>query len=385
MRPASDLERRRLNELFARLCAIPSPSRHERAIADAVAAELRALNIEVTEDAAAASTGGNAGNLIARIPGRSDSWLMLCAHLDTVPHGSVPIEPQLDDGQWVNANEAILGADNKASIAVLLALAHRVAIEGTPIGLELVFTVCEEDGLLGARALDLASLQARLGYVFDHATPIGEIIVASPTHYRIEASFRGAAAHAGIRPQDGRSAILAAAKAISTMRLGRIDDETTANIGVISGGTAINVVPEHCRIGGEVRSLSSATAEQVVTELVDRCQDAANLPDCECDVDVVVEQMFEGYRHKGSAAGVVSAEDALRSCGYEPRRIVTGGASDANVFEARGLPCTNIANGTERNHEPGERVSVAALEGMLDVAFALVDSAARGAAQISVV
>jgi tripeptide aminopeptidase len=177
-----------------------------------------------------------------------------------------------------------------------------------------------------------------------------------------------------VRPEDGRSAILAAAKAIAAMRLGRLDPETTANVGNIHGGAdGTNVVPERCTLLAEARSLDEATADVVISEMVDRCYDAANDPLCECDVDVSVERLFRGYRHKPSAASVVAAEAALRSCGYTPRRVNTGGASDANAFMAGGLLCTNLANGTERNHEATERVSQASLQGMLDVTFALLD------------
>ena len=377
MRPASEVERRRLNDLFAQLCAIPSPFGSERAMADRVVEELRGIGVEASEDGAARDSGAECGNLLARMPGRSDRWVMLCAHLDTVPHGDVAIEPVTVDGGWENANEAILGADNKAAVGVLLALAHRIAIEGAPVGVELLFTVSEENALAGAKAFDTSQLQSAYGYVFDHASPIGEIVVASPTYYRLEAEFHGKAAHAGIRPEDGRSAIAAAARAIAAMRLGRLDEETTANVGTIDGGAGgTNVVPERCRVLAEARSLSQSSVEAVVAEMVDHCHDAANDPGIECDVDVSVERLFQGYRHKATAPQVPVAEAALRACGYEPRRILTGGGSDANVFEAAGFPCTNLANGTERNHEPTERVSVAALEGMLDVALALLDEAA---------
>jgi tripeptide aminopeptidase len=293
-----------------------------------------------------------------------------------VPHDGL-IEPVLVDGGWESAGETILGADNKAAVAMLLALAHRAAVEGSPVGVELVFTVSEENGLNGAKALDTAALRSDLGFVFDHASAVGEVIVAAPTFYRLHAAFRGAAAHAGIRPEAGRSAILAAAKAIASMPQGRIDAETTANVGTIAGGVGgTNVVPEHCWFDAEARSLSDATVEDLVAEMVDRCHDAANDPACECDVDIAVERLFSAYRHRTTAPGVVAAEAALRACGYTPRRVITGGASDANALEAKGFHCTNIANGTEHNHETSERVSQAALEGMLDVTFALLEELA---------
>jgi tripeptide aminopeptidase len=375
MRPASELERRRLNETFARLCAIASPFGAERACAEAVARELRTIGVDVEEDGAAVESGAECGNLLARIPGRGARTILLCAHLDTVPEPGA-IEPVVDDGAWVSAGDTILGADNKAAVAVLLELARRCAVEGSPVGLELLFTVSEENALAGAKAFDVTTLRSDWGYVFDHASPIGEIIVASPTYYRFDADFRGAAAHAGIRPEDGRSAIEAAARAVGAMRLGRIDDETTANVGTIEGGQqgGTNIVPERCRIVGEARSLDGAKAEAAVTELIHHIHDAANTPRCACDVDVTTGRLFDGYRHAPSAPAVLAAERALRARGYTPARRSTGGGSDANALEAKGFSCTNLANGTEYNHESRERVSVASLEGMLDVALALLDA-----------
>ena len=372
------LERRFLNGTFAELCRIESPSGSERACGERVIAELRALGVEVEEDGAADRAGSDCGNLLARIPGtrsQGAACVLLCAHLDTVPL-LAPVEPVLVDGFWENANEGVLGADNKAAVAVLLALARHVCRERLPLDLELLFTVCEETALAGARAFDAARLRSDFGYVFDHASPIGELVLDSPTHFRIEADFRGAAAHAGIRPEEGRSAIRAAARAIASMDLGRLDEQTTVNVGTIAGGTAMNVVPERCSVVAEVRSLREERAEAVVVEVVDRMHEAANLPECECDVDIGVQRTFSGYHLPAGRPVVQLAETALRACGHEPLAIASGGGSDANALIARGLQVVNMANGTERNHEPGERVSVAALEEMLDVALALLDAAA---------
>ena len=179
-------------------------------------------------------------------------------------------------------------------------------------------------------------------------------------------TFRGAAAHAGIRPEDGRSAIVAASRAIASMRHGRLDGEGTVNVGTIDGGGAINVVPERCELIGEVRGLDDRRGEALVAEVVDRIHEAANRPDCDVDVDVAVERTFSGYQLAPSAAPVRAAEAALRACGHEPVRISSGGGSDANALIAKGFPTVNLANGTERNHEPGERVSELALGEMLD-------------------
>jgi tripeptide aminopeptidase len=394
--PPDELERRYLSDTFAALCRIESPSGRERACAEWIAAELRALGIEVQEDDAAGAAGSDCGNLLARLPGggartgdvsgRRDvsaqrggpggrGSILLCAHMDTVPL-QAPVEPVVSDGFWGNAHEGILGADNKAAVAVLLTLARRARREGLegvglPVDLELLFTVGEERSLAGARAFDATRLRSRFGYVFDHSSPVGEVILSSPTHHRLEAVFRGLAAHAGVRPEQGRSAILAAARAVADMRLGRLDSDTTANVGTIAGGSAINVIPERCSILAEVRSLREERGEAILAELLDCVHEAANLPECECDVDVTVERTFQGYRTSSSTPAVRAAERALRACGYEPVRISSGGASDANALIAAGLPVVNLANGTERNHEPGERVSVAALEATLEVALAL--------------
>jgi tripeptide aminopeptidase len=376
VRRATDAERAQLNETFAALCRIESPSGRERACADRVTEELRGLGLAVDEDGAGAAVGSDAGNLLARLPGSRPQSILLCAHMDTVPP-LAPIDPVIVDGGWENAADGILGADNKAAIAVLIELARRFAgrDEPPPVGVELLFTVSEENGLRGAKAFDTRRLSSEFGYVFDHASPIGGIVVSAPTYDQIVAVLHGRAAHAGIRPEEGRSAILAAARAIAAMRLGRLDEHTTANVGTIAGGTATNVVPERCRLEAEVRGRDDARVAAVVTEMVDHLHDAAN--EVECDLDVTVERQFQGYRSKPTAPEVVAATRALEACGYEPHHLVTGGGSDANAFQAAGLPCANLADGTEHNHEPGERISIDALEGMLEVAIALVDTAAE--------
>jgi tripeptide aminopeptidase len=366
VRPASEAEKARLAELFTSLCRIPSPSGHEHACSDRVIAELRRMGLTADED--------SAGNLLARVPGRGERSVLLCAHMDTV-ECDVPIEPVLVEGGWENEYDGILGADNKAALAVILEVARRASVEGSPVGIELLFTVSEEDSLAGAKAFDASRLRSDFGYVFDHATPIGEVITASPTAYRMDADFHGKAAHAGIRPEDGHSAVLAAARAIAAMPLGRIDAETTANVGSVHGGAGTtNVVPERCRLAAEARSLDPNRVETVVSGIVDALYDGA--AQSECDVDIVSEKTFTGYRVRSSAPELIAAEAALSACGYEPVRIATGGGSDANALQAAGFPCICLANGTERAHEITERVSVVALEGMLDVSLALLDEAA---------
>jgi tripeptide aminopeptidase len=365
-----------MHDDFVALCTIASPSYRERACAVAVRERVELLGLEVAEDGAAVVVGGEQGNLLVRIPGASERSILLCGHLDTV-EPVAPIEPLLEDGGYRNANPGILGADNKAAIAVMLALARRlVGGEAPPAaGVEFLFTVAEEVALAGAQAFDVSQLRSEFGFVFDHATAIGEVVTASPTYYRLDAEFRGQSAHAGIRPEDGRSAVMAGARAVAAMTLGRLDEETTANVGRLDGGgPSTNVVPDTCRLEAETRSLDVGKVEASVAAMVDAIQEAANAS--EVDVDVDVRRLFQGYRQKPSTPAVATAELALSACGFTPRRIATGGGSDANAFEAAGFSCVNLANGTERNHQPDEAVSVAALDDMLDVAIALVEVAA---------
>ena len=260
----------------------------------------------------------------------------------------------------------------------MLELARRLtSAPGRPeVGIELLFTVCEEVALRGAKAFDASQLISRFGYVFDHASPIGEIVLASPTYYRIVADVHGRAAHAGIRPENGRSAIARrrqgdrgdAARAPRP----RDDRQRRHDRRRHERQRRARALPDRGR--GRGASIA-ARAEAVATEMVDHLQEAADA--AECDLDVTVERMFDGYRTRpreplGRARRAGAARLRLRAAGT----IATGGGSDANALEAAGFPCANLANGTERNHEPDERVSVDALEGMLEVAIALVE---RGA------
>ncbi len=363
----------RMLERFVRLCEIASPTGSEREVADAVAAELRDLGIEVVEDGAAEPARAGAGNLIARIPGQREAWVMFGAHLDTVPHDG-PIEVGLEGGVYRSRTDTILGADNKAAVTVLMELAARHANEPPPIGLELVFTVAEEDGLRGAKALDLSQLRSGFGFVLDHASPIGEVIVAAPTYQRLVAEFEGEEAHSGINPEDGRNAIAAAAAAIAEMELGRLDEETTANIGVIEGGIATNVVAGSCRVEGEARGIDAERASETVRAMVDACTWAAGEHQCDVDVDVI--EMFRGYRMPKNSSALAAAKAALESRGHEVREVATGGGSDANALIAAGFESVLLANGTEANHTPEESVAAERIVQMLGVTESIVEEAA---------
>jgi tripeptide aminopeptidase len=366
----------RLHETFVRLCEIRSPTGEEGEVADSVAAELRALGLEVSEDDAAGPADAGAGNVLARLPGRNEKWVMFCGHLDTVPHDG-QIEVVQEEGAFRSRGETILGADNKAAVAVFMELVARHSEEPPPVGIELLLTVAEEQGLRGAKAFDAGVLRSACGFVLDHASAAGEVIVQSPTQQRIVADFVGVEAHAGIRPEDGSNAIAAAAAAISRMELGRLDEGTTANVGVIEGGTSGNVVPGHCRITAEARSLDASRAAEVAGSISDACTWGAT--EHGCDVDVRVEELFRGYEVPSSSPALALAEAGLRSAGFEPERKATGGGSDANALRLAGFDCVLLANGTEANHTPDESVTARNLDAMLEVCEGIVAEAAVSA------
>jgi tripeptide aminopeptidase len=365
---------------FLELAALPSPPGEERAVADRVLDYLGALGLESDEDDAGVTVDSSIGNIYARLdasdgPGEP---LFFCAHLDTVlPEG--PIEPEVGEDEVVrNAAGTILGADDKSAVAAMLEAAARLVEDGRPhAGVELLFTPKEEVGLLGAAAFDQTRFAARVGYVYDHAGPIGEIILGAPFQQKLDVRFHGRAAHAGMYPEEGRSAIAAAARAIADLRLGRLDDVTTASVGRIQGGTARNVIPEWCTFAAEARSHDERKLADLVREMVDAVTFAASLE--ECEVEAQVSGLSRGYRFRRDDVPVQIAAAALERVGREPSYILSGGGADANVFNERGLQCLNLANGMTDIHTPDERIAVADLHEMVEVTLALVDAAGDAA------
>jgi tripeptide aminopeptidase len=284
------------------------------------------------------------------------------------------------DGIVTNQQQTILGADNKAAVAAMLDATRRVLAEDRPhAGLELVFTPKEEVGLLGAAAFDHTRLAARVGYVYDQAAPIGEVILGAPYSQSMEVRFHGRASHSGMYPEEGRSAIAAAARAIADLRLGRIDEETTANVGLIHGGTAGNIVPEWCTFVAEARSHDERKLADLVQEMLDAITFAAGV--AECDAETTVQKSYRGYRFRRDDLAVRLAAAALERSGFPPSYALSGGAADANVFNERGLACVNLANGMANIHTPDEAIAISDLEDMVEVTLALVDAAREAETQ----
>ncbi len=363
---------------FVDLAAIPSEARDKSRAATWCRGYLEGLGLEVVEDDAATTIpggGAGCGNLYARLePTAPGTPIFLCAHLDTVTLED-DVVPVVEDRDGVlvvtNEREAILGGDNKAAVAVMLELVRELVQSGEPhAGVELVLTPCEEIGLLGAKAFDASTLHAEFGYVFDHANDIGKIVVEAPTQMSITATFTGVASHSGIAPEHGRSAIRAAADAIAAMPHGRIDERTTANVGLIDGGTAVNIVPERCTLHAEVRSIDHERAAEVTEQVLAAFADAATRHAVDADVQCVEE--YRAYAFTDRSKPVAHAMRALEAAGHAPQLVPCGGGSDANVFNQAGKPCANLPNGMRLIHTTDEYVEVRDLVGMLEVARQLV-------------
>ena len=366
-----------LTALFVRLAETPSPSGRERAVADLIIAEVRAAGLDVHEDDSAPRTGAGAGNLIVRVPGRGAATpIALCAHMDTVPvEGEVRVA--IENGVARSAGDTILGADDKAAVTALVALLRDLAAEPPQAPVEVVITASEEVGLRGAKELDLGALGAKAAFIFDSEGPVGTVILSAPSLSKFTAEFRGRAAHAGIEPEKGRSAIVAAARAVAAMPTGRIDAETTANVGLVSGGSATNVVPERCRLECEARSRDG---DKLAAQL-ERMIEAVNVAAAESGVDatITIEEDFVGFDLGQHDLSVRIAAAALADVGLEPAFIGTGGGADTNVFNAKGLPAVNLGVGLENIHSAQESIALARLGQLYELAHAIVRAA--GAAE----
>jgi tripeptide aminopeptidase len=364
--------RERLSELFVKLARIASPSWHERPLADAVKAVLMEMGLTVAEDDTAQAIGGDCGNLLCTV-GAIDQApsLALGAHMDTVAPGAV-IDPVLGaDGLFRNANPGILGADDKAAIAALLHAAELLVKSGGSFpAFELFFTVCEENGLVGAKHLAHGALKSPLAVVLDSTGKVGGIVTRAPSQKVIRARYKGTAAHAGLEPELGRSAIQAAARAIAAMDLGRLDDETTANIGTISGGVATNIVPDRCELAGECRGHDEGRLADVAAGMVDALHRGAAEVGVDVEVDLIEE--FRAFKLDESSAVVGLAKRATAAVGLEPHLQTAGGGSDANVLNALGIPTVNLAAGMMRVHSADEYVALDELERLCALALELI-------------
>ncbi|MDO8963324.1 MAG: M20/M25/M40 family metallo-hydrolase [Coriobacteriia bacterium] len=364
----------RLLETFFEAVRIDSPSGQEAAFGAWCAGRLEALGCSVRFDGSAEVTDSDCGNLIAELPGTAEGrTIVLCAHLDTVEPGR-GIVPVMDGGVIRSAGQTILGADDKSGIAAILEALARVRESGRPHArVRVLFTTGEELGLQGAKALDPADCCGDLCLVLDADGSAGGIVTAAPTHYTFKATFQGRAAHAGVEPEKGVSAIAMAAEAIAAMPLGRLDPQTTANVGSIRGGRATNVVTAECVITGECRSIDAARAEEVRAGMDSAMREAASA--CGGSVNVRWTKEYDGFRFDEADPALRLVESAFEDVGIATRHFPTGGGSDGNVLTAKGLTTLVLSCGMTHVHGVDERIAVEDLEAIAAVIVAVLDRA----------
>ena len=358
------IDRNRLAETFQSLVSIDSVSRKEGRLARELAKSLVKLGAETRFDTAGEKVGGDAGNLIARFKGNvSAPPLLLSAHMDTVEPGK-GVTAVLRDGVFTSDGTTILGADDKSALAIILETLHILKEDRIVHGpLEIVFTICEEVGLLGAKHLDLGLLTATYGYVLD-ATDTDGIVTRAPAANRLELVVHGKASHAGAAPEKGINAIWLAGQAISGLSLGRVDRETTCNIGVIEGGIATNIVPDKVTVKGEVRSHDPKKLQAVTDTIVSAFQ---RVVDACCTeryneerprLEVSIEKDFPGTLIPENHPVVTLARQAAANLGRNMICKPSGGGSDANIFFDKGILTGVLGTGMKDVHTVGESVAV---------------------------
>lgn len=344
-------------ETFYELVKIDSETKNERKFVDILKEKLENLGLSVFEDDTANKIDGTAGNLIATLPGKGKGLkVLLSAHMDTVKPGQniVPVEKE---GVITSSSDTILGADDKAGISIILEALRNIKennINHAPI--QVVFTVAEEGGLRGSKNLDENLLDADIAYVLDSSGNTGNVIVKGPAQEHVNFIIHGKAAHAGISPENGVNAIKIAAKGINDMKLGRIDEETTANIGIISGGEATNIVPEKVIVHGEARSLDKVKLEKQCEQMVESMQNAAR--EFNGSVEVDREITYPAINIDENETVVKVAQEAGDKIGLSVNLAKTGGGSDANIFNKYGLSTVNVAIGMEKVHSKEEFITL---------------------------
>ncbi|MFD2672818.1 M20/M25/M40 family metallo-hydrolase [Marinicrinis sediminis] len=374
------INQERMIQQFIDLVRVDSETRHEREICDLLTRLFTDLGLEVAEDDTTAATGHGAGNLIvtwAASEGleQADPIYFTC-HMDTVVPGA-GIKPQVDEDGYIRSDgTTILGSDDKAGITAMIEAIEVIQAENLPHGpVQFIITVGEESGLIGAKAMDASLLKAKYGYAIDSNGKVGEIAVAAPAQSKILVKITGKSAHAGVNPEDGISAIQVASKAISRMRLGRIDEETTANIGSFEGGKETNIVCEEVYLKAEARSLKDdkleAQVEHMRKAFVETAEELGAVADFNHEI------IYPAFLFDEQSEVVQLAAKALEQIGRPMKLVHSGGGSDANIFNGMGVPTVNLAVGYEYIHTKKEQMPIEELVKTAELVVAIIGQAAR--------
>lgn len=358
------INKKRLLGTFFELLKIKSPSKNEKEIVDYVRWKLENLGLKVQIDNCGKNFGSNSGNIIAVCKSKNPSESMpifLGAHLDTVKLNGDVI-PVVKDGIITNKNkDCILGGDDKVAVAAILEALNIIREEDISTGsIYVIFTISEEIGLLGAKHLDLNLVKADYGFVFDGDGDIGTIINKAPYQNSIDAQFIGKAAHAGVEPEKGINSIKAASIAISNINVGRIDSETTCNVGKINGGVAKNIVPENTNVEAEVRSIRLEKLNKITDFIINNFKKAADKYGAK--IKYKVDREYDGFEISENEIPVKIAKLAIKKLDISPKIKSTGGGSDINIFNSKGKISVNLSSGMERVHTSNEYVKVEQIE-----------------------
>jgi tripeptide aminopeptidase len=352
----TDVNQERLINEFIELVQIDSETKHEAEIAKVLTNKFTQLGLDVVEDDSKERTGHGAGNLICTMKGNNQDAdpIYFTSHMDTVVPGK-GIKPIIEDGYITSDGSTILGADDKAGIAAMIETIRVLKENNIDHGdIQFIITVGEESGLVGAKELDASLINAKYGYALDSNGKVGEIVVAAPTQAKLWTIMKGKTAHAGVAPEKGVSAITLAAKAIAKMPLGRIDEETTANIGRFEGGKQTNIVADHVEILAEARSLDPGKMDRQVQKMKDAFEQTAE--NFGGSAEVTVKLMYPGYKQESGDHLVKVAINAVKAIGRESKLVKSGGGSDANIIAGHGIPTVNLAVGYEEIHTTSERM-----------------------------
>ncbi len=362
------INEKRLAEVFVQLCETDSPSFKEAEVADLIKNIFSELYPDAFyEDDSASTTGSDSGNLIFRFNGSNPGAepVFFNAHMDTVTPG-MGVKVKRQDRIFSSVGDTVLGGDDKSGIAILIEAMRAIKEDNLTHGpVEFVFTTCEENGLLGAKAFDHKSLRAKMGFALDMDVT-DQIITKAPAANRFIAEFKGLSAHAGLNPEQGINSIQLAAKAMADLKIGRLDAESTSNIGVIHGGAATNIVPELTRVEGEVRSHSeeklaryTQTIEEAFHQAVDTWTDPTGHATGKPSLKFSVSREYPAMKLHNNSAVIKRVEKAASNLGRNITHIATGGGSDANIFNGYGLETTIIGTGMQKVHTTEEYIDLA--------------------------
>ncbi|WP_128894541.1 M20/M25/M40 family metallo-hydrolase [Longirhabdus pacifica] len=374
------INEKRIVDEFMELVQVDSESKFERQICDLLTKKFKAFGLDVMEDDAAEKTGHEAGNLIVTMNatnGYEDKdMIYFTSHMDTVVPGR-GIKPQIDDDGYIRSDgTTILGSDDKAGIASILEAIKVLQENNIPHGpLQFIITIGEEGGLFGAKALDPSHVKAKYGYALDSNEIVGNVACAAPSQSKIDVTVLGKSAHAGVNPEKGISAVVVASKAIANMPLGRIDHETTANIGVIEGGKETNIVVDEVNIRAEARSIDSEKLDKQVAAMKEAFEKAAE--EAGTKVNFNSEIIYPSFLHDETSELVQVAEKAIQKVGREMHLFHSGGASDANIFNGMGVPTVNLALGYEKIHTTEEQMPIKELLKSAELVVAIIEEVAK--------